>query len=313
MGRIITLTVNPAIDKSTTVAGMSPSNKLRCSTPVFDAGGGGINVSRAIKRLNGESLCMHLSGGDTGNRLVEILEEDSIDQLVVSTATRTRENFSVTDTTTNQQFRFGMPGSLIDESEWKEVLQRLEKLLKEGDYLVASGSLPAGVPNDFYKKVALICEKKNAKLILDTSGEPLLKAAKSGVYLLKPNLGELSAMCGVETVSVLELEDLAKEFLKKKTCEVLVVSLGPQGAMLITENITEHVLAPTVFAKSTIGAGDSMVAGMVFSLAQGKSLKEVVGFGVACGSATTMNSGTQLFNKEDVDKLYNWIKSQKNN
>lgn len=310
MNRIITLTVNPAVDKSTTVEGISPSNKLRCSTPVYDAGGGGINVSRAIKRLHGDSLCIHLSGGSTGNRLVNLLNKESLNQLLIPIESSTRENFSVTDTSTNQQFRFGMPGESILEKEWKSVLKKLKELLQEGDFLVASGSLPEGIPNNFYANVAAICKEKQAKLILDTSGEPLLKAAKSDVYLLKPNLGELSAICGVDSISILQLEDLAKDFLKKKTCEVLVVSLGAQGAMLITETLTKHIIAPTVHSKSTIGAGDSMVAGMVFSLAQGKSLEEVVGFGVACGSATTMNSGTQLFKKEDVEMLYNWIRLQ---
>lgn len=310
MNRIITLTVNPAVDKSTTVGGISPSNKLRCSTPIYDAGGGGINVSRAIKRLHGASICIHLSGGNTGNHLVNLLNNESLKQLVIPIESSTRENFSVTDTSTNQQFRFGMPGESIQEIEWKSVLKKLDELLQEGDFLVASGSLPEGIPNNFYANVAAICKDKLVKFILDTSGEPLLKAAKSNVYLLKPNLGELSAICGVDSISILQLEDLAKDFLRKKTCEVLVVSLGAQGAMLITENLTKHIIAPTVHSKSTIGAGDSMVAGMVFSLAQRKSLEEVVGFGVACGSATTMNSGTQLFKKEDVEILYNWIKLQ---
>lgn len=309
MNRIITLTVNPSLDKRTHVEGIVPNNKLRCSTPLFDAGGGGINVSRAIKKLGGKSLCMHLSGGHTGNVLHSLLHNEDVDQKVILMKDWTRENFSVTDTTNNQQFRFVLPGAMVEEEEWKAVLQTLKETLTEGDYLVASGSLPIGIPDDFYEKVASICHDNKVKLILDTSGKPLLNASKSKVFMLKPNLGELSMLCGVDSISVLQLENLAKTFLKKNSCEVLVISLGAKGAMLVTQNLTEHVPAPTVHQKSTIGAGDSMVGGMVLSLAQGKSLKEMVGYGVACGSAATMNPGTELCKKKDVDMLYKWIKT----
>jgi len=309
MNRIITLTVNPAIDKSTTVDGIVPNKKLRCSTPLFDAGGGGVNVSRAIKKLGGESLCVHLSGGHTGHILQNLLQTEKVDQKVIPIKDWTRENLSVTDTKNNQQYRFVLPGAKVEKNEWQEVLKTLKETLTEGDILVASGSLPVDIPDHFYEKVASLCHENRVKLILDTSGEPLLMTARSKVFMLKPNLGELSLLCGVSAISVLELEDLAKQFLEKNTCEVLVISLGAKGALLATKNLIEHVPAPAVHQKSTIGAGDCMVAGMVFSLAQGKSLKEMVGYGVACGSAATMNPGTQLCKKEDADRLYHWIRS----
>ena len=308
MKKIITLTVNPALDKRTTVKGIVPNNKLRCAAPFFDAGGGGINVSRAIKKLGGNTLCIHLSGGHTGNILHSILYNEKVEQLRISMRDWTRENFSVTDTQNHQQYRFTMPGATVEKFEWEYVLENLKNTLGEGDFLVASGSLPLGIPVDFYNMVAFICNEKKAKLILDTSGDPLIKAAESKVFMLKPNLSELSMLCGVASVSVLELEDLAKTFLDKNTCEVLVVSLGAKGAVLVTKGLTVHVPAPTVHQKSTIGAGDSMVGGMVLCLAQGKSLEEMVGYGVACGSAATMNPGTELCKKEDADRLYNWIK-----
>ncbi|MBU3024507.1 1-phosphofructokinase family hexose kinase [Zobellia galactanivorans] len=311
MAQIITLTVNPAIDKSTTVAGMSPNTKLRCAEPSYDAGGGGINVSRAIRKLGGTSLCSYFAGGPTGEFLKKLLTEQNIEQSVIPIEGWTRENLAVTDTTTNQQYRFGMPGPPVKEVEWKSALTQLEQRLHEGDYLVASGKLPPHVPEDFYLKVGRMAEKKEVRFILDTSGEALMEAAKSKVYMLKPNLAELGALCGVASITDLDLKPLAQQFLERHDCEVLVVSLGPKGALLATKNTMEQIPAPVVHQKSTIGAGDSMVAGMVMSLIWGKPLSDMVRYGVACGTAATMHHGTQLCHKEDADRLYDWIKGQK--
>ncbi|MEG3659245.1 1-phosphofructokinase family hexose kinase [Arenibacter palladensis] len=310
--KIVTLTLNPVIDKSVSVAGISPNTKLRCTSPTYDAGGGGINVSRALKKLGKESLCMYLAGGPTGEHLHQILDKAGIDQLVVPIKGWTRDNLAVTDTTTNLQYRFGVPGPQVAKEEWETLLTKLEKNLEEGDYLVASGKLPPGMPDDFYVLVAEIAKSKNVRFILDTSGEALIKATKSKVFMLKPNLGELSTLCGVTSISAMELEPLAKKFLEEHDCEILVVSLGPKGALLATKDLIEHIPAPTVLQKSTIGAGDSMVAGMVVSLLKGKTYREMVKYGVACGTAATMHEGTQLCNKDDADNLYKWIQAQTN-
>jgi len=307
MKKIITLTVNPAIDKSTNVAGIKSNSKLRCACPVYEAGGGGINVSRVINELGGTSLCMYMAGGPTGSHLRDMLVDLDILQQVIHIEGWVRENLSVTDTTNNQQYRFGMPGPMVNESEWKNTLDQLDNVLSEGDVLVASGSLCPGMPIDFFAQVSRITQKKKAKYILDTSGEALLKGAQAGVYLLKPNLGELATLCGIETISFSEMESIAKTFLENNPCEVLLVSLGAQGAMLTTKDSVEYIAAPIVYQKSTIGAGDSMVAGMVFALAQGKSLPEMAKYGVSCGTAATMTSGTQLCKMKDVEELNKWI------
>ncbi|MCP4976271.1 MAG: 1-phosphofructokinase family hexose kinase [Maribacter sp.] len=315
MKKIITLTMNPVVDKDTSVAGIKPNAKLRCVSPSYYAGGGGINVSRAIKKLGGESLCIYVAGGPTGSHLQQLVSDDDIAQEVISIEGWTRDNLSVTDTITNLQYRFGVPGPYVKEEEWQCVLKLLEERLHIGDYLVASGKLPPGVPTDFYVKISKITDKIGAKLILDTSGVALLPSMKAKIYMMKPNLGELSILCGVDFISAFELESLSKKFLEQNNCEVLVVSMGAKGALLATKDVTEHVLAPTVQQKSTIGAGDSMVAGMVLSLSKGRSLIEMVKYGVACGTAATIHPGTQLCTKTDADNLYNWIKENtvKNN
>ncbi|MCM4153444.1 1-phosphofructokinase family hexose kinase [Arenibacter sp. N53] len=305
--KIVTLTLNPVLDKSVSVAGISPNTKLRCTAPTYDAGGGGINVSRAVKKLGMDSLCIYLAGGPTGEHLRQLLDKSGIDQLAIPIKGWTRDNLAVTDTTTNLQYRFGVPGPIVEKEEWETLLDQLEKNLEEGDYLVASGKLPPGMPDDFYVQVAEVAKKKKTRFVLDTSGEALVKATKSKVFMLKPNLGELSSLCGVKSISAMELETLAKKFLNEHDCEVLVVSLGAKGALLATKNLMEHIPAPTVLQKSTIGAGDSMVAGMIVSLLQGKTYSEMVKYGVACGTAATMHEGTQLCNKNDADNLYKWV------
>ncbi|MBC8768625.1 1-phosphofructokinase family hexose kinase [Arenibacter sp. BSSL-BM3] len=310
--KIVTLTLNPVLDKSVTVAGISPNTKLRCTAPTYDAGGGGINVSRAVKKLGMDSLCIYLAGGSTGEHLKQLLDKAGIDQLAIPIKGWTRDNLAVTDTTTNLQYRFGVPGPQVEKKEWEDVLEILEKNLNEEDYLVASGKLPPGMHDDFYVQVAEVAKKKKSRFVLDTSGEALVKATKSKVFMLKPNLGELSSLCGVKSISAMELEKLAKKFLNEHDCEVLVVSLGAKGALLATKNLMEHIPAPTVLQKSTIGAGDSMVAGMIVSLLQGKTYSEMAKYGVACGTAATMHEGTQLCNKNDADNLYQWVlKTQK--
>ncbi len=307
MKKIITLTVNPAIDKSTTVSGIKSNSKLRCATPVYEAGGGGINVSRVLSILGVDSLCIYMAGGPTGKQLQELLEDLEIQQQVIPIAGRVRENLSVTDTVKNQQYRFGMPGPKISEPAWENTLGQLDSVLSEGDFLVASGSLSPGMPIDFYAQISKIAQNKKVKVILDTSGDALLKGAKAGAYLLKPNLGELAKLCSLKTISFLELESVDKSFLKNNPCEVLVISMGAQGAMMVTTTSLEYIAAPVVHQKSTIGAGDSMVAGIVYALAQGKSLSEMGKYGVACGTAATMTPGTQLCEKKDADELFQWI------
>jgi len=308
MNKIITLTMNPVLDKDTSVAGIVPHKKLRCTAPIYYAGGGGINVSRALHKLGHGSRCMYLAGGPSGTHLQQLLSEDGIEQKVIKIEGWTRENLSVTDTHTKLQYRFGVPGPEVQKEEWQQVLEVLEHSLDKDDYVVASGKLPPKVPTDFYVRVSKITDKKEAKLVLDTSGDALLPSMQANIFLMKPNLGELSNVLYVASIAAMELESLAKRFLEENNCKVLVVSMGAKGAFLATKDGMEHIPAPAVHQQSTIGAGDSMVAGIILGLTLGKTLGEAVKYGVACGTAATLYPGTQLCKKEDADKLYRWIK-----
>jgi 6-phosphofructokinase 2 len=307
VSRIFTLTVNPVVDKNTTISSLVPHRKLQCTQPVYYAGGGGINVSRAIKNLGGTSTVIHFAGERTGAHLQELLSKDEIRQHVISLASTTRENLSVTDTTSDLQYRFGLPGPQVTKNEWEEGLGIVEKHLRANDFLVASGKLTSGIPDDYYRMLGEIVKQKKAKLVLDTKGEALKHGIKTDIFLFKPNLSELASLYGKESLSYKILEELAKDFMATHRCEILVVSLGRRGALLVTSERLEYIKAPMVHEKNSIGAGDSMVAGMLLKAQAGHNPKTMIQYGVACGAATTLRPGTQLCQKEDVQKAYNWV------
>lgn len=299
---IVTLTINPSVDKSANFNGLIAEQKIRCESPQYDAGGGGINVSKAIARLGGQSLCVFTAGGSTGERLEKLIQQENIEYKTIPTKNWTRENFTGFDTVSKLQYRFNFPGTALSKSEMEEILKFIKNLKTK--YLVISGSLNEELPTEFYKKIAELIKPTSIKLIVDTSGEALLKVLETGVYLVKPNLGELAKLIGVEKIKPNEVETAAKKLIENGSAEIVVVSLGAEGAILVTKDETHLVKAPKVEMKSTVGAGDSMVGGMVWALSQNKSLKEVIQWGVSCGTAATMNEGTQLFKLEDVEKLF---------
>ncbi len=303
--KIVTLTLNPALDKSTAVAHLSPEQKLRCSALQLDAGGGGINVSKGIRKLGGDSTAVFPVGGHNGRRLSELVTEAGIPVETVQIAGETRENFSVLETGSGAQYRFTFPGLPLTEKEADACLDLVRQLKPE--IFVASGSLPPGLPETYYEKVAAFAKAIDTRFILDTSGAALLAAADEGLYLLKPNLAELSALAGVPKLEINQVDDAALDIIHQGKCEIVVVSLGPQGALVVTRDGFEHIPAPTVKKQSTVGAGDSMVAGMVWALSTGKTPREMAQIGVACGTAATMNPGTELFHTEDVWRLHHWI------
>lgn len=303
---IITVTFSPAIDKSASVPLLIPEKKLTCTSPVYEPGGGGINVARAIKRLGGDAIAVYPAGGYTGELLTKLLIDEKVDVFPIKTMEHTRENITIKETATNNQYRFGMPGARLSSSGYKKCLKLIEQQQKTA-YIVVSGSLPPGVPPDIFEKIAKISRVKNARLIVDTSGEALKQALKAGVYLIKPNLKELASLSGLQVLAVDDAEKAAKEVLDKYKCEVIVTSLGAEGALLVTPSMSLKIKVPTVKTESTVGAGDSMLAGIVYSLLNSRPMIEAARYGVACGTAATMNPGTELCHLKDVEKLYQVI------
>lgn len=307
MSKIVTITLSPVVDKSATVEKIIPEQKLVCSEPKYEPGGGGVNVSRALKRLGTSSLAIFPSGGATGDLLKSLLKSEKISHEAISIKDDTRENFIVVETSSNQQFRFGMPGTMVYPAEEKMLLSAIKNLVNTTDYIVASGSVPPGIGNDFFAKISRIVKKTDSRFVVDTSGEALTEALEEGVYMIKPNLRELSHLSGNQDLENELVENAARELIEKGKCEVVVVSMGAHGAYLVASNIAEQMQAPSVKKLSTVGAGDSMVAGMIHALSKGKDLRDMVCMGIACGTAATMNPGTELFKKEDAERLYKWL------
>ena len=304
MKTIVTMTMNPAIDKSSSVAHVVAERKLYCRPPRFEPGGGGVNVCRAIKKLGGESILLYPAGGLTGERLQELLNQEGLDHRPFPIEGLTRESLVILEESTGRQYRFGMPGPEFQEQEWQEFLRELSVPERKPDYLVASGSLPPGVPTDFYARAARVGKDRGAKVIIDVSGEALEEAIKEGVYLIKPNVREFRELVGEDIKEESQIKAEAQRMVKSGRCEVLVISLGAAGALMVSEEISERILPPTVPIISKVGAGDSMVAGIVLSLARGKPLRESVLFGVAAGTAAVMTPGTELCRREDTERLY---------
>lgn len=310
MSKIVTITFSPCIDKSTSVAALMPEKKLKCAAPKLEPGGGGINVSRALKKLGGDSIAIFPSGGYTGKFFNHLMVNENITTVIINALHETRENIIVIDESTNNQYRFGMPGTELMTVEWERCLAAVQEI-EDVEFIIASGSLPPGVPLNIFAQLAKMAKNMNAKFIVDTSGEALKEALKEGVYLLKPNIGELSTLASQKKITEQEASTIARSFIIKGKCEVMVISMGADGAMLVTENIIEIIKPPEVKRKSTVGAGDSMMAGIIYYLSLGKNILEAVKYGVACGTAATMNYGTELCRKDDVEYLYK-ILSQNN-
>lgn len=309
MNKIITITLNPAIDKSTITDKVVPEKKLRCTYPTYEPGGGGINVSRALAHMGCGSLAMYFAGGYSGSFFTELLSEEKIPSLVIPIKGNTRTNIIVVDKSTQLQYRFGMVSPPVEERDWRFFLEQLEK--QSGyDYVIASGSLPDGVPLDFFGRVAAIVKKQNARLIVDTSGVALQQAMMEGIFLIKPNVNELGFLYGKEDLKKEEILTAARAVISNKGCEVMVISMGKDGALLVTKDEEMQFVPPAITIKSTVGAGDSMVAGMIYALSKGLPWKDVLCYGIASGTAATMNEGTALCRKEDVERLYKEIREQ---
>lgn len=306
MPSIVTLTVNPSLDSSCSVSRVIPEEKLRCSAPVTQPGGGGLNVSRAIARLGGQSKAVWLCGGPNGARLRSMLDDEGIENVPIPIADNTRENLAVFEEVSTNQYRFGFPGAQITPEEAQhciEILQRLDK----PDYLVLSGSLPPGLSDDFYRRAAACFA--SSRVVVDTSGAALQEAVQGRVFLLKPNLAELTDLVGAEVLDDQDIIDASQDLVGQGHAKVVVTSLGAGGVILVSADQVEQIRSPTVPIRSKVGAGDSTVAGIVLALARGLPLSEAVRFGVAAGASAVSTPGTDLCNRADTERLYGRLQS----
>ncbi|WP_054180826.1 6-phosphofructokinase II [Trabulsiella odontotermitis] len=308
MANIYTLTLAPSLDCATLTPQIYPEGKLRCSAPVFEPGGGGINVARAITFLGGRATAIFPAGGATGEHLVSLLADENVPVNTVDARDWTRQNLHVYVESSGEQYRFVMPGAALSEDEFRQLEEKVLQI-EEGAILVISGSLPPGVKTGRLVQLIKAAQHNGIRCVMDSSGEALAAALDIGhIELVKPNQKELSALVQRELTQPDDVRKAAQEIVQSGKALRVIVSLGPQGALGVDASGCVQVVPPPVKSQSTVGAGDSMVGAMTLKLAENASLEDMVRFGVAAGSAATVNQGTRLCSLENTRKIYDYLR-----
>jgi 6-phosphofructokinase 2 len=307
MKPIVTITMNPAIDGACEVDEVRPTRKLRTTEDRYEPGGGGINVARVVTELGRPAVPVYLGGGATGAVLDELLIARGFEPRRVPMRGHTRISHTVFERSSGLEYRFVPEGPCVSEQEWRTLMGIVDGL--DFDYCVASGSLPRGVPDDVFVELARIVERKGSRFILDTSGRALNAAvAGARIHLLKPNLRELESLVGRELVEPGEQVAAARELIERRSVELIAISLGRDGALLVSGTGATRLQPPPAEVKSAVGAGDSFVGAMTFALAEGRSPDDALMLGVAAGTAAVLTPGTELCRRDDVWRLYEEVR-----
>jgi 6-phosphofructokinase 2 len=303
MTDIVTITPNPAVDLSTSVERIVPVAKLRGTSQRRDPGGGGINVARVITRLGGDVSAIYPTGGVTGDLLRRLLDKEGVASRSFATTEETRQDFFVSEISTGQPYRFILPGPHLGESEWQQCLTLLAATEPFPRFVVASGSLPAGVPDDFYARVARIARQRGASVMLDTSGPALAAAVAEGVDLIKPSLREMRELAGSEPSDAGAWEAAARTLVESGKVAVIALTMGHRGAVLVTKDQVLRAEPLAITAVSAVGAGDSFLGTLIWRLAAGADLRDAFRQAVAAGAAALLNPGTDLCRPADITRL----------
>jgi len=259
-------------------------------------------VSRVFERLGGQARCIYLSGGATGTALDSLIDAHQLTRTRIAIAGDTRIAMTALEHTTGKEYRFTPLGPTVREAEWRACLSWLDGI--EGEYLVASGSLPPGVPEDFYAEITRLMVARGIRIVLDSSGEALrLGLEGGGIHLVKPSKGELEHLVGTPLETVDAVAAAAKSIVEAGQARLVAVTMGHEGAVLAHAGGTIFLPAPPIEAQSAVGAGDSFLAGMVYALATGKTEAEALRYGVASGSAAVLHAGTGLAHPGDIQRL----------
>ncbi len=298
---IVTLTLNPALDVSSSVPVVSPSHKLRCQRPVREPGGGGINVTRVCRRLGEPSIAVVPIGGAVGQRVATLLDAEGIDARTIEIAGETRESISITEESTGHQYRFVLPGPSLGPDEVSAAVSAATNAAAGARCLVVSGSMPEGVAPTVIAD--LVTAVGDTKVLVDTSGPALAAALRSGAHLVKPSARELAQVVGRTLDTEADVTEAAVEVHRASEVEVLVASIGAGGAVVVDHRGVHRLRAPSVQVRSTVGAGDSMVAGLAVGLQRGMEADRATALGVAAGTAAVLTDGTGLCLPEDVERL----------
>jgi 6-phosphofructokinase 2 len=296
---IVTLTLNPALDIASEAHGVRPGHKARTTNEHIDPGGGGINVARTIHVLGGNVLAVMLAGGLTGNYLQELLAEEGVLTRAVPIAGRTRLSITIHDRANGDELRFVAEGPEVTAAECTAVLSELDAL--PWRWLVASGSLPRGVADDFYNQIARLAHARGGHFALDTSGSALLRT--EGATLIKPSLSELSFLAGHNLNDRAAQIAAARDLIAKNVTTMVALTLGSEGAVLITADDAWMMPALPVIEQSSVGAGDAFLGAMVMALAAGEPPEQALGWGIAAGAAAASGMGTARLSRPGFENL----------
>jgi len=308
---ILTLTVNPTIDLATTTERVETTRKMRCAVPRRDPGGGGINAARVVRELGGEVAALYTAGGPTGGALKELLSAMGMDCCTIPIGDDTRVSFTCFEESTGEEYRFVMPGPRLSEAECRACLDAVAKHDPTSRFVVGSGSLPPGVPDDFYAELARSAKAVGARPVIDASGAALGAALDEGVYLTKPNKRELEDYVGKKLDDPEDQDIAAMDLVERGAAEIVALTLGEAGALLATRDGVLRIAAPEVEPESAVGAGDSFIGGMCFALAEDHAIADAFRYGVAAGTAALLTAGTELCRRDDVERLYRAIKAER--
>ncbi|WP_298492752.1 1-phosphofructokinase family hexose kinase [uncultured Maritimibacter sp.] len=304
MTDILTVTLNPALDLSTSAPVVRPEDKLRCETLRAEPGGGGVNVARAIGLLGGASRAFVVRAGHVGQQFTEVLSGQPLDPVWFDIPGETRQSLSVTDRSTGAQFRFVMPGPDWDAALASRVCDSIAAATAPGGIVVLSGSQPPGVPDDFPGRLAQACAARSARLILDTSGPALRALPDDGaLHTLRLDGAESVELAGRPLPDRAAVAGLAQDLVARKIARTVVLAMGADGSVLATKDGVWHCNTEDVPVVSKIGAGDSFVGSYTLALARGAAPQDALVRGCAAASAAVMTEGTELCRAADVDRL----------
>lgn len=304
---IYTVTLNPALDKTVEIPGMALDTVNRVTSMRTDPGGKGINVSKVIAKLGGESCAVGILGGESGRTLLAALEREGLRTHFRFVEGQTRTNLKIIDRALHTNTDINEPGLTVSPADLDALLRDLLGMVHEGDIVVLAGSLPQGAPQDTYRVWTAACREKGARVCLDADGVLLAEGLKAAPYLIKPNEDELSRLVGHRLTDTDELIAEGRRLLKGGVTRV-VISLGERGALYLRGNEVLYAEGLSVPVGSTVGAGDSVVAALAYADSLGMSDEDAVRLSTATGAANVMCSGTQPAKREAVEKLLPQVK-----
>lgn len=305
MQDILTVTFNPAVDMSTTTPAVSAGPKLRCDEPVFSAGGGGINVSRAIRILGGHSRAFVAAGGTAGVKLGDLLAMEGIARIPYPAPGETRTNVAVIEGDSGDQFRYVMPGPTWRESEVELMLDNLCAMVSPSGLLVLSGSLAPGMPVDTTRRIMEKLGLEGPKVICDISGAPLADVCGhggTGLEVLRMDHDEAEDIAGGPLEGRVDSARFARGLIDKNVARTVIVARGPDGSVLATKDACVHASGLDVAVDSKVGAGDSFVGAFALALAMGDTAETALQWGTTAATSAVTTPARELCRKVDFDR-----------